>query len=147
MIREMKQDVIFPTKLLYDRKEEKAQKIIKVMEQNCRAPLTDVADQTGIPLSTVFKIVEKIKKHHTFRLEMVPTRKKIYGTPRMEEKLQKIIKCLNQDPRMTLTEMSKQIRIPVSTIFDNLKTLETGYQLKIKLLGKSYKDELLTKPP
>ena len=36
----------------------------------------------------------------------------------------KIISCLRQDARMRLTDMSKETRIPVSTIFDRMKTLE-----------------------
>ena len=35
-----------------------------------------------------------------------------------------IISCLRRDARMRLTDMSKSTRIPVSTIFDRMRTLE-----------------------
>lgn len=42
----------------------------------------------------------------------------------MKEKHLKILACLRKDARMALTKMSREIRVPVSTIFDNLKASE-----------------------
>lgn len=42
----------------------------------------------------------------------------------MKDKHLKILACLRKDARMALTKMSREIRVPVSTIFDNLKASE-----------------------
>jgi len=44
----------------------------------------------------------------------------------MKQKDLKIIAQLRKNARMQLTDMSKKIRIPISTIFDRIKTNEKG---------------------
>lgn len=48
----------------------------------------------------------------------------------ISDKNKKIISCLRRDARMSLTQMSRKIRIPVSTIFDRLKTSEDNLIVK-----------------
>lgn len=48
----------------------------------------------------------------------------------ISEKNKKIIACLRRDARMSLTQMSRKIRVPVSTIFDRLKTSEDDLIMK-----------------
>ena len=50
---------------------------------------------------------------------------------RQERQCLKIIHCLNEDFRMTLTDMSKKTKIPISTIFDNLKLLRRHYNFNV----------------
>lgn len=48
----------------------------------------------------------------------------------MHDKHKKIVACLRKDARMPLTKMSKKIHLPVSTIFDRLKSTEEDIIVK-----------------
>lgn len=128
---------IFPQRIVQDRHEERAQKIMSLLRKDCRASLTEVASRTGMKLSTTHRVLELMKKHNVLSLEVIPTKGKIYGNLQRETRLNKIMDCLKEDPRMSLTDMSRRTGIPVSTIFDNINTLRQGYQLRLKLVRKA----------
>lgn len=132
VVLQMEED-IFPKKVLHHKMEGRAKPILEVLEKDCRASLKQIVAATKIPSSTVFRILEEIKKYHDFRFEMIPTSNKIHGTVDLKRTMQRIIKCLEENPRMKLTEMSRRTRIPVSTLFDNMNRLKEGYQLKLRL--------------
>ena len=48
------------------------------------------------------------------------------GRMGMKNKDLLIVSCLRQDARMKLTDMTKLTKIPVSTLFDNIKAYEGG---------------------
>ena len=54
------------------------------------------------------------------------------GKPHRRERVAKeILKCLQEDFRMTLTRMSKKTQIPISTLFDSMKLMREYYDWHI----------------
>ena len=51
-----------------DMMKENKKKILDVLKKDARTKLTDISKQTGIPVSTVYDIMLKIKKDHEFIL-------------------------------------------------------------------------------
>jgi hypothetical protein len=51
------------------------------------------------------------------------------------ERFWKVVCLLQENSRMSLTEMSKRLMIPVSTAFDTLKEVETHFHFTIMLKG------------
>ncbi len=135
-----KKETILPTKIFYHPKEERAEKITELICEDCRISLTKIFKKINIPLSTVFDIVKEIEKHNKFKLEMVPKKQKVTAQISTEQKAEKIIKCLKENPRMPLTQMSIKTGIPISTVFDVLLQIKKAYHLKAKLEKKPAKE-------
>ena len=55
------------------------------------------------------------------------------ASKRRVERFWKVVSLLQENSRMTLTEMSKRLKIPVSTLFDTLKEVEKYFQFTIVL--------------
>jgi len=134
---EQRKGTILPGKVLENRMEARAQKIVEVLRQDCRASLTEISRETGIPTATVFQILQRIRRHNTFSLELIPTGRKIYGRGSTEQTISRMIECLKENPRMKLTEMSERSGIPVSTLFDNMQRLRNGYDFSLTLIRKT----------
>ena len=47
------------------------------------------------------------------------------------QKIKRIVKCLEEDGRMSLSEISKRTSIPISTVFDYFKLIRDLYSFKI----------------
>ena len=56
-----------------------------------------------------------------------------------------VVSLLHENSRMSLVEMSKRLKIPVSTIFDTLKEVEKHFDFTI-VLKESEKDASVTDP-
>ena len=52
---------------------------------------------------------------------------------RRVERFWQIVSLLQENSRMSLTEMSKKLKIPVSTLFDTLKEVEKSFHFTIVL--------------
>jgi hypothetical protein len=52
---------------------------------------------------------------------------------RRTERFWKVASLLQENSRMSLTEISKQLKVPVSTLFDTLKELEKFFHFTIAL--------------
>ena len=55
------------------------------------------------------------------------------------ERFWKVVSLLQENSRMSLMEMSKKLKIPVSTLFDTLKEVEKIFKLTIVLKDKERK--------
>ena len=55
------------------------------------------------------------------------------ASKRRAKRLWQVVSLLQENSRMTLTEMSKRLKIPVSTLFDTLKEVEKYFQFTIVL--------------
>ena len=59
---------------------------------------------------------------------------------RRVERFWKVVSLLQENSRMTLVEMSKELQIPVSTVFDTLKEVEKIFRFTIVL--RDIKDDV-----
>ena len=58
---------------------------------------------------------------------------------RRMERFWKVVSLLQENSRMRLMEMSKKLKIPVSTLFDTLKEVEKTFKFTIVLKDKERK--------
>ena len=52
---------------------------------------------------------------------------------RRAERFWQVVSLLQENSRMTLMEMSRKLKVPVSTVFDTLKAVEKHFQFTIAL--------------
>ena len=52
---------------------------------------------------------------------------------RRAERFWQVVSLLQENSRMTLVEMSRKLKVPVSTVFDTLKAVEKHFQFTIVL--------------
>ena len=64
---------VFP--LLSDGREERAGRIIECLNKDFRMGLSDISRKTRIPISTIFKIINDIKKYNDIILTIKPKNK------------------------------------------------------------------------
>jgi hypothetical protein len=55
------------------------------------------------------------------------------ATKRRTKRFWQVVLLLQENSRMTLTEMSKRLKIPVSTVFETVKEVEKSFQFTIVL--------------
>ena len=48
----------------------------------------------------------------------------------LKNKDHRIMATLINNPRASLTQMSKELKIPISTVYERLKNIEAGYVFK-----------------
>ena len=64
---------------------------------------------------------------------------------RRAKRFWQVVSLLHENSRMSLVEMSKKLKIPVSTLFDTLKEVEKHFDFTI-VLKESEKDASVTDP-
>jgi hypothetical protein len=55
------------------------------------------------------------------------------ATKRRAERFWQVVSLLQENSRMTLVQMSRKLKVPVSTVFDTLKAVEKHFQFTIVL--------------
>jgi len=65
-----------------------------------------------------------------------------YANKRRVERFWQVVSLLQENSRMSLVEMSKRLKVPVSTVFDTLKEVEKNFHFTI-VLKESERNALL----
>ena len=89
-VNQLDEEQILPQKVFTHRKEDKARKIVEVLKKDCRASLPRISKRTGIPVSTVFKVMQTIREHNDFKL-VLNRRKCVKGSKNRALKGEKIL--------------------------------------------------------
>lgn len=103
----------------------KDKKILKELQNDSRQTFTSLSRKINVPVHEIFDRLKNIEKNYRF----VAIRKNKSPVP---EKLKPIADFLEDDSRTSLTKISKEIKKPISDIYDAVYELSGYYAYTVE---------------
>ena len=108
------------------------------LEVDCRVPLVALAQEVRAPVSTVFDDLKAIRCDHDFII--LPKSDAADTLPsgwlaiqrRRDERQQRIIAVLQNDPRAPRARLARQLRIPLSTLANDMTSIRKRFAFTVK---------------
>ena len=119
--------------------------LLIALEVNARAPLRALAEEVQAPISTVFDDLKALRRDHMFvllsREPAAPA--SLAGLPKNWQRIQlrrrerhdRIVAALRQDARASLTRLSRQLGIPLSTLAEDMADITKRFAFSVEAKG------------
>jgi len=112
--------------------------LLIALEVDCRAPLTALAKEVRAPISTVFDDLKAIRRDNDFII--LPKSASADTIPsgwlaiqrRREERQQRIIAALQDDPRAPMAHLARQLHIPLNTLANDMAAIRKRFTFTIE---------------